>query len=76
MTSSFLDDTTLRKAVNPCRQELGSPEINTNRFSGSHSIKTSVKDNSDVIIPSVCDFVKHCSSLSGKAMGKKFGKQD
>ena len=76
MTSSFSDDTTLRKAVNPCRQELGSPEFNTNRFSGSHSIKTSVKDNSDAIIPSTCNFLKHCSSLSGKAMGKTFGKQD
>ena len=70
MTSSFSDDT--RKAVNPCRQELRSPDLNTNRFSGNHSIKTSLKDNSDVIIASTCD----CSSLSGKAMGKKFGKQD
>ena len=76
MASSFFDDTTLRKAVNPCRQELGSPEFNTNRFSGSHSIKSSVKDNSDAIVPSTCDFLKHCSSLSGKTMGKKFGKQD
>ena len=76
MTSSFSDDTTFRKAVNPCLEELRSLEFNTNRFSGSHSIKTSVKDNSDAIIPSTCDFLKHCSSLSGKAMGKKFGKQD
>ena len=76
MTSSFSDDTTLRKAVNPCRQELRSPDFNPNRFSGNHSIKTCLKDNSDVIIASTCDFVKHCSSLSGKAMGKKFGRQD
>ena len=49
MTSSFSDDTTLRKAVNPCRQELRPSNFDTNRFSGHHYIKTSLKNNSDVI---------------------------
>ena len=46
------------KAVSPCRQELQSPNFDTNRFRGTDSLKTILKNNDDVIIARSRDFGK------------------
>ena len=39
-----------KKAVSPCLQELRSPNFGTNRFRGTDSIKTILKNNDNVVI--------------------------
>ena len=53
-----MDDTIIfrsrgfKKAASLCRQELRSPNFNTSRLGGTDSIKTTLKNNDDVIIAS------------------------
>ena len=47
-----------KKALSPCRQELRSPNFDANRFRGTDSIKTTLKNNDGVIIVRSRDFGK------------------
>ena len=50
MTPLFFRSHDFKKALGPCYQELRSLYFDTVRFRGTHSIKTTLKNNDDVIV--------------------------